>query len=361
MSSTRYSNIPITGGAGFVGSNLAVWLKSRYPDTHVMAADNLRRRGSEANLPRLRAHGIEFLHCDIRNPEDLRLEARPLDLLLECSAEPSVLAGYGDAPDYVIHTNLIGTINCLELVRRTGADFVFLSSSRMYPIGPLNRVRVAEGPTRFVLAAEQNLPGISAQGVAERFPLEDARSLYVASKLCSELLIQEYGAMYGLRYVINRCSVITGPWQMGKVDQGVFALWMAMHYFKRELSYVGWGGQGKQVRDLLHVDDLAELLDTQLRDLDRHNGHIYNVGGGVPVSLSLLEATQFCREITGNTIPIAQIDDNRPADLKLYITDTGKVRAATGWQPRHSPMQTLEAIYRWIQENEPHVRNVWVG
>lgn len=361
----EYRTIVITGGAGFVGSNLALWLKSHAPERRVLAVDNLRRRGSEANLPRLRAHGVEFLHGDIRNPEDLRLEGylggREIDLLLECSAEPSVLAGYGDAPDYVINTNLVGTINCLELARRHRADVIFLSTSRVYPIGALNQIATVEGETRFELADEQPMVGVSARGVAEDFPLEGPRSLYGATKLCSELLLQEYGAMYGLRFLINRCGVLAGPWQMGKVDQGVFALWVAMSYFQGSLAYIGWGGQGKQVRDLLHIDDLAELIDLQLADFAGHTGRVYNVGGGRERSLSLLETTRLCQQITGNSIPVRHIDENRPADLKLYITDTSRVRAATGWTPRRTPEETLRAIYSWIQENEPQVRHLWVG
>ena len=260
----KYGAMLVTGGAGFVGSNMALWFKARYPAMRVIALDNLRRRGSETNLPRLRGGGVEFLHGDIRNPEDLRLDEYRIELIVECSAEPSVLAGYGNAPDYVVNTNLLGTVHCLELARRTGADFLFLSTSRVYPVNTLNAIATEETDSRFTIAHRQELAGVSAPGIAERFPLEGARSLYGATKLCSELLIQEYGAMYGLRYIINRCGVLAGPWQMGKVDQGVFALWVAMHHFERELSYIGWGGQGKQVRDLLHIDDLAELLDLQL-------------------------------------------------------------------------------------------------
>ena len=359
---SRYRNILITGGAGFVGSNLALWLKAHDPDAHIIAADSLRRRGSETNLPRLRAHGIEFVHCDIRNPEDLRLvgDGRKFDLLLECSAEPSVLAGYGDAPDYVINTNLIGTIHCLELARRSGADLIFLSTSRVYPVSTVNRIATEEAETRFVLASEQALTGVSSHGIGEAFPLEGARSLYGATKLCSELLIQEYGAMYGVRFIINRCGVITGPWQMGKVDQGVFALWMAMHYFGRELSYIGWGGQGKQVRDLLHVDDLAELIEAQLARFDSLAGSTFNVGGGLASSLSLLETTALCRAITGRAIPIRQVAETRPADLKLYMTDARRVTQATGWTPRRRPHETLTAIYDWIREAEPAVRHLWL-
>lgn len=356
----EYRHILVTGGAGFVGSNLALWLRRRYPSAEVIAADNLKRKGSETNLPRLRAGGVEFLHCDIRNKEDLRLDQRGIDLILECSAEPSVLAGYGEAPDYLLNTNLLGTINCLELARRTGAHLLFLSTSRVYPIANLNALALRETPTRFTLAPEQAIPGVSERGIGERFPLEGPRSLYGATKLCSELLIQEYGAMYGLRYIINRCGVLTGPWQMGKVDQGVFTLWVALHYFERELSYIGWGGTGKQVRDLLHIDDLADLLEIQLARFEEFSGATFNVGGGFESSLSLLETTALCRAITGKTVPIRQVDTNRPADMALYITDNTRVTAATGWAPRRTPEETLRSIYEWIRDEEPRVRHIWV-
>src|SRR5260370_12105881 len=197
-----------------------------------------------------------------------------------------VLAGCGEAPDYLINPNLVGTINCLELARRSGADLIFLSSSRVYPIASVNRAATYETATRFALSDEQTLPGMSAAGISERFPLEGSRSLYGATKLCSELLIHEYCAMYGLRYVINRCGVIAGPWQMGKVDQGVFALWMAKHYFGGGLAYIGWRGTGKQVRDLRHVDDLAELIDAQLPRFGEGTGDTHSGGRASQLSLS---------------------------------------------------------------------------
>lgn len=359
MLNLQYHSVLVTGGAGFVGSNVAVWLKSHYPHLRVTAADNLRRRGSETNLARLRESGIEFLHCDIRNPEDLRLDHRDLDLIFECSADPSVLAGYGEAPDYVINTNLIGTLNCLELARRTGADFVFLSTSRVYPVSTLNSINTVEMDTRFQLLPDQSVPGVSERGIGEQFPLEGSRSLYGATKLCSELLIQEYGAMYGLRFIINRCGVITGPWQMGKADQGVFAFWLARHYFRQSLSYIGWSGQGKQVRDLLDVDDLAELLEIQLSKMGEIAGRTFNVGGGLQSSLSLLETTQLCQEITGNTVPVEHRAENRPADVKLYITDNSRIHDTLGWRPRHTPRDTLTKLFNWVKASEPLVRHVW--
>ena len=359
MSRITYKHALITGGAGFVGSNLAVWLKTHYPQLRITAADNLKRRGSELNLPRLRENGLEFVHCDIRNPEDLTLFGNDIDLIIECSAEPSVVSGYSDGPNYLINTNLLGTVNCLELARRNQSDFIFLSSSRVYPVEPLNQIATIEGDSRFLIAPRQTITGISEHGVSEKFPLEGVRSLYGATKLCSELLIQEYGAMYNLRYIINRCGVLTGPWQMGKVDQGVFALWMAKHYFGGELSYIGWGGQGKQVRDLLHIDDLAALLNRQMQQIELLSGKIFNVGGGLANSLSLSETTRLCEEITGHKIPIAQVPKNRPDDLKVYITDNAYVTQMTGWTPTYSPSETLTSIFEWLNSSAVRVSYLW--
>ena len=350
----NYRSVLVTGGAGFVGSNLAMNLKRRYPGVRVSALDNLKRRGSELNIPRLRRAGVEFIHGDIRNREDLA--GFEVDLILECSAEPSVLAGYDGSPEYLLNTNLVGTLNCLELARRRGAGFVFLSTSRVYPIGALNGLRYEEDETRFVLDEEQPYPGASALGIAEHFPMKGARSLYGATKLASELFVEEYGAAFDLKTVINRCGVISGPWQMGKVDQGVFALWMARHYFGGELSYIGYGGTGKQVRDFLHVDDLFELVDEQVRDPDHFDGRTLNVGGGLEMSLSLLETTHLCEQITGRKIKIHRRPETRAADVPLYVTDHREVSGLCGWQPERGAKQTLSDIYYWIRENESLVR-----
>lgn len=349
--------IVITGGAGFVGSNLAISFKRDMPSSRVVALDNLKRRGSELNIPRLREAGIEFIHGDIRSPEDLE-QVNSMDVLIECSAEPSVLAGYGSSPLYVTNTNLVGTINCLELARKFKADVVFLSTSRVYPIQKINVLSYLEDDSRFQLNEKQTVPGVSGKGISEQFSLEGARSLYGATKLASELILTEYIDMYGIRGVTNRCGVLTGPWQMGKVDQGVVVLWVARHVYGRKLAYLGFGGTGKQVRDILHVQDLYDLLKLQLNDMGRHSGQNYNVGGGQEVSLSLCELTNLCREATGRTIDIESVPETRVADIKYYISDCTKVMNATGWSPKRQAKEIVQEIADWIEDNKTQLKSI---
>lgn len=359
--------ILITGGAGFVGSSIAIHLKKKYPAYSITCLDNLKRRGSELNIPRLTGQGIRFLHGDIRNREDLYpMEAgsgagEGLTAIIEASAEPSVLAGLDNSPDYLINTNLMGTVNCLYLAAKTKADFLFISTSRVYPIETIERIAFEEEASRFTLSTGQEIKGVSRHGIAEQFPIEGYRSLYGATKLSSEFLIGEFNKFYNIRTVINRCGVLTGPWQMGKADQGVIVLWVARHFWKKELAYFGYGGRGKQVRDILHIDDLCGLIDYQLHHMTEINGRLFNAGGGTEISVSLRELTAICQRVTGNTVPIKEVTEDRTADIRIYITDNSTVTAATGWRPA-TPVETIvRDIYNWIKENENLLKPILIG
>jgi CDP-paratose 2-epimerase len=350
-------DILITGGAGFVGASLAVWLAKRRPDARVVAFDNLARRGSELNLPRLREAGVQFVHGDVRELGDL-LALGPVGQLVECSAEPSVMAGVTSGPGYLVRTNLLGAYHCLELARRDGARVVFLSTSRVYPVRGLREIALEEDATRFRIAEAQRLPGVSAAGISESFPMRGARTLYGATKLSAELLVEEYRETYGLAACVLRFGVIAGPWQMGRVDQGVFAYWALAHAFGRPLRYIGFGGSGRQVRDLLHVDDAAELIDEVLRAPDAWDGLVANVGGGPEVSLSLAETTALCEEISGRRGLVQSSGEERPGDVPLYISDTGKLQGMTSWRPQRSARRILEDVFEWIAGNEALARTI---
>jgi CDP-paratose 2-epimerase len=347
----------ITGGAGFVGSNLAFSLKKKYPDWKIIALDSLKRRGSELNISFLKSVGVEFLHGDIRNKEDLDINEH-LDFIIDAAAEPSILAGLDGTPDYLINTNLNGTVNLLNLAKKHNAGFIFLSTSRVYPIKHLENLNYYEDDFRFELEEVQPVQGCSKNGIAETFPLSGARSFYGTTKLASELLLQEYEAFYDLKAVINRCGVIAGPRQMGKVDQGVVVLWMARHFWKKELSYIGYNGSGKQVRDVIHIDDLFDLVDYELTHFKETAGKIYNVGGGRDISFSLKELTDYCIEITGNKTPVERVLLNREGDIPIYITDHSLVTEETGWHPRRNLQTLLTDIYEWLRKEEKQLKNI---
>lgn len=346
----NYQTILVTGGAGFVGSNLSVLLKTAFPAARVMVCDSLKRRGSELTLGRLREQGVEFFHADIRCPEDLA-QIPAFDLLVDCSAEPSVHAG-GDNPLYLVNTNLLGTVNLLELARRHGAAFLFLSTSRVYPIATINGMNYHATETRFELDAQQHSVGASAAGITEDFPTKGARSLYGATKLAGELLLQEYVYSYGMRGIINRCGILTGPWQMGKTDQGVIALWVARHVFGGALRYMGYGGQGLQVRDILHVEDLFRLVLTQLERPELWDGSVYNIGGGRACSISLKELTGHCEKETGKRVAMGAVAETNPLDVRIYLTDSSHAEAVFGWRPQHSPASIVADLHRWMVDNK---------
>jgi CDP-paratose 2-epimerase len=344
----------VTGGAGFVGGNLSVALAGRHPAWEIAALDNLSRRGSELNLPRLEEAGVEFFEGDVREPDDLRA-AGDFTAIVECSAEPSVLAALDD-PSRSFATNLVGAFNCLERARRCDGFFVFLSTSRVYPIEPLRSLELIETGTRLEPAPRQALPGAGREGISERFPLTGARTFYGATKLAAEHLIEEYANDFGLRAAVDRCGVIAGPWQMGRVDQGVFSWWLLAHLLDLPLDYIGFSGTGKQVRDLLHVDDLVDLVDEQLCEPDRWSGVTANVGGGRECSLSLLEATGLCREVTGNEVAVGAEPATRPGDVPVYLSDCRRLAGLTSWRPKRTPRDVFSDMLDWASAHEDALR-----
>jgi CDP-paratose 2-epimerase len=317
--------------------------------------DNLYRRGSELNLPRLQDNGVQFQKGDVR--ETAAFPVGPFDFLIECSAEPSVLAGSNGSPDYLFETNLVGAYRCLEMARNWKSNFIFLSTSRVYPIAQLEAHSWHEEVTRYVWE-DNGVPGITSHGVAETLDLTGARSLYGYTKLSAEQLIEEYRASYGLKALVNRCGVIAGPWQFGKADQGVAALWVMAHYFERPLCYIGYGGEGKQVRDFLHVDDLCDLVIEQIRHFDLWDGWLGNVAGGFSNTSSLCELTVLCQEATGKKIEIASIPANRPSDLRVFIGNCGRLFSRTAWRPRRNVRQIIQDTSTWVVENAEALRKL---
>jgi len=172
------------------------------------------------------------------------------------------------------------------------------------------------------------------------------------------MLCQEYAAHSNLKIVINRCGVIAGPGQFGKTDQGVFTLWVARHMFGQPLKYTGFGGEGHQVRDLLHPADLSDLIQLQLQSWAAVSGQTFNVGGGPTGSVSLAEFTFLCQEVTAQKVPVTQDLTTSPVDMPWYITNNAKITNALGWRPTRDPREIVVDIAAWIVANRQMLKDL---
>ena len=351
----------LTGGAGFVGANLRVALARRHPGWEIVAFDNLKRRGSELNLPRLREAGVRFVHGDVREPEDL-LALDEIDALVECSAEPSALAGIGrQTPRTRCRTNLLGAYHCLELARRDRAQFVFLSTSRVYPFAaldalayrgdatPLRAGRRAGGARRVPAGCRRGLPARRARAPST------ARPSWPPSCWSTE-----YAAAFGLRTVDrplrrDRRAVADGQGRPGRVH----LLAAAPTTSGSDLRYIGYGG-ARQAGARPAPRRRPGRPDRRAARAPRSAGRRRrsNVGGGREASLSLRETTELCRELTGNSVPVEQPAETAPrrrAHLPVRLRAAVR-RAPTGARARRRAT-ILADILDWIADNERAVRH----
>lgn len=342
--------ILLTGICGFAGSTLARALLAERPGLEISGLDNLSRRGSHLNLAPLRALGIRVEHGDVRNPSDIDA-LPPADALIDCAANPSVLAGVGPGPGsrQLVEHNLAGSLNLLEYCKRHRAAFTLLSTSRVYSIPPLAALPVAVHRGAFVpdpaLAAAGALPaGLTPAGIDESFSTEPPVSLYGATKRASELMALEYGHAFGFPVWINRCGVLAGAGQFGRADQGIFSYWIHSWAARRPLKHIGFDGLGHQVRDCLHPSDLAPLLLAQL-DASAHAStpRVLNVSGGAPAAMSLRQLGAWCADRLGPHT-VASDPAPRPYDLPWMVLDHAAATRAWGWRPRTPVAAILDEI-----------------
>ena len=337
--------ILITGGCGFVGSNLAIYLKKKIRNAQIASLDNLVRKGSRLNKIRLKNHNIKNYNFNIEKFDKFK-KLPKFNLIIDCCAEPAIEASKRET-NRVFNTNLIGTFNVLKKCLKEKTNIIFLSSSRVYSI---NKLR---GITRSLKILK---PLKIKKKIDEKFSVESASSLYGFTKLASEKLIKELFFETRLKYIINRFGVIAGPWQFGKQDQGFVSLWLAKHLFKRKLSYIGFGGYGHQVRDLLHIDDVCEIIYLQIRKLNKINNETFNIGGGPRNSISLKNLTKRCEVLTNNKIRIKKAPRTSIFDIPYYVTDNTKIRKFYNWLPSKNTNEILNDIYFWLKNNKK-VRN----
>jgi len=345
--------ILITGICGFAGSTLALRLREIKSNLEIFGVDNFIRAGSELNRRKLSEAGIRVWHADVRLSEDLAT-LPAADWVIDAAAQPSVLAGTsgsGTNSRQLMQHNLVGTINVLEYCRLHGAGFILLSTSRVYSIPPLAGLKLDISENAFRPAREQLWPeGVSELGVSEKFSTAPPVSLYGASKVCSETLALEYGLTFDLPVWINRLGVLAGAGQFGRADQGIFSYWIHSCAVKRPLKFIGFGGEGFQVRDCLHPRDLGEVLTQQIESPIATSGAITNFAGGRANSMSLRELHNWCEAHYG-VHPVQKEIINRPFDLPWMILDSSLAEKRFGWKPATPLPAILDEIARHAEQN----------
>ncbi|MBV9267423.1 MAG: NAD-dependent epimerase/dehydratase family protein [Acidobacteriaceae bacterium] len=340
----------ISGVCGFVGSRLALALTERAPNTEIVGVDNLLRPGSELNRHELASRGVRFMHGDVRMRSDV--ESLPVcDFVIDAAANPSVLAGVDgrSSARQLCEHNLMGTLNVLEYCRNEKAGLVLLSSSRVYSVQHLATLPMCVADEAFHLRPDPGCltNGVSQEGVAECFPVQQPISLYGATKLSSEIMAIEYGAAFSFPVWINRCGVLTGAGQFGTAEQGIFSYWLHAHAARLPLRYIGFGGYGYQVRDAFHPDDLADLILAQIRR-DPAGNAVYNIGGGPSNTMSLAQLTRWCNERFGVHAPSRDVSP-RPFDIPWIVMDNQRAGNDFQWRPTRSLLSILEEIANHVE------------
>ncbi len=335
--------ILVTGGCGFVGTNLCLHLKKK--KFKVISIDNLSRKGSKYNLNLLKNDNIKNFKIDIANFNNLK-KIPKVDLIIDCCAEAAVEVSKREL-DKVFFTNLVGTFNILKKAKIDKAKLIFLSSSRVYPLTLLSNL---------VKQKKMNKKIRFFKKIDEKFSLDGPRSIYGFTKLSSEMLIEEFSYQFGIKFIINRCGVISGPLQFGKQDQGFVSLWLWRHLNKKKLNYIGYGGKGHQVRDVLHIDDLKKLIFLQIKKLSKINNKIFTVGGSIKNKISLIELTKICQKITGNEIKIGKIKKTSNYDIPIFITNNSKVSKTYGWKVEKDIYEISQDVYKWLSNNKKLIK-----
>jgi CDP-paratose 2-epimerase len=339
-------NYLITGGAGFIGTNVADFYLSQ--NKRVTIFDNLSRSGTEDNVRWLKEcyrDQLTLVKGDVRSLDGEFSElVEQADVVLHLAAQVAVTTSVTDpAEDFEI--NARGTFNVLEAVRKSASRPIVLYSSTNKVYGKMDDLDVVERGGRYVYT---NLD----EGVAVTRPL-DFYSPYGCSKGCGDQYVIDYARIYGLKTVVFRQSCIYGPHQFGIEDQGWVA-WFAIRAMQN-LPFTIYG-DGKQVRDVLYIGDLIAAYDAAIANIEKTSGRAYNIGGGPANTLSLLELVSLLQEQFGRELK-HDFDDWRPGDQLVFISDIREAKADFNWEPRVNVDNGVTKLVDWLSQNKEVVSN----
>jgi len=341
--------ILITGGAGFVGSHLAEYYAKKGEE--VIVLDNLLRAkilGKSTGDPYYNWNylkqykNVRLVRGDIRNFDEVRNLAKDVEAIIHVAAQVAVTTSMAD-PRIDLEINILGTFNVLEAARLNDSAGLFCSTNKVYGDN-VNKIPVIEKETRYEFADPKHKNGIS-----EMFPIDLCEHTpYGCSKLAGDIYAQDYGKIYGLKTAAFRMSCIYGPRQFGVEDQGWVAWFTIATITGKPITIYG---DGKQVRDVLYIDDLVNAFDAFLQSKNQFSEKVFNIGGGPENTLSLLELLDLLEQLTGKRSKI-NLGNWRPSDQKVYISNISKAKEKLGWSPKESPKEGVRKLVNWVLENK---------
>lgn len=331
--------ILITGGAGFIGSNVARSFGEQH--CHLTILDNLSRKGSADNLEWLRQiTTFDFIHKDIRDLgliNTLIAKGR-FDVVIHLAGQVAVTTSL-EQPRMDLEVNTLGTFNILEAIRIYSPETALLNASTNKVYGTLHKFSIRECEKRYCFSDDQ-------LGVNEKEPV-DFHSPYGCSKGAAEQYVLDYSRSYGIKSLSFRQSCVYGERQFGLEDQGWAAWFLIAHLVGRPITVFG---NGKQVRDMLHVDDLVDAYRAAIRNISSVSGETFNIGGGPENTLSLLEYFEFLANLSGREVSYS-LSESRPGDQKVYISDIGRAKSKLSWSPSIDLRSGLRRLYDWVVQN----------
>ncbi len=336
----------IIGGAGFIGCNLAAHLLKKGKD--VVIFDNFSRQGTHSNASWLKTvnHKVKIIHGDIRFDQKKLIKAvKEADIVYHLAAQVAVTTSVVN-PREDFEINALGTLNVLEAARQLKEKPILIFSSTNKVYGQIEGLKLIKGKTRYKYRAYPF-------GISEEQNL-DFHSPYGCSKGTGDQYVRDYARIYNLPTVVFRQSCIYGPHQFGVEDQGWVAWFTIASLLKRPMTIYG---DGKQVRDVLHVADLINAFEMAATQIKKTKGKIYNIGGGFRNTLSLLELIDYLEKLLGEKIKY-DYSDWRPGDQLIYISDIRKAEKEFGWKPKMVVKEGVKDLFNWVKENSGIFENI---
>jgi CDP-paratose 2-epimerase len=350
MKAKDIEKVLVTGGAGFIGSHVAEFYAKE--GNEVIVFDNFSRAeilGKSVGDPlynwsylKNNYPNIRLIKGDIRSFKEIKQATEEIDTIIHTAAQVAVTTSLND-PRTDFEINAIGTLNVLEAARLNDAVVIMCSTNKVYGEN-VNKIPVIKKETRYEYADPKY-----REGIPETFPIDlTGHSPYGCSKLVADIYTQDYAYTYGLKTCVFRLSCIYGERQFGVEDQGWIAWFTIATITGKSITIYG---DGKQVRDVLYIDDLINAFDAFLQRKNQLSGEVFNIGGGPKNTLSLLELLNILEQLTGKRSRMS-FSDWRPSDQKVYISNISKAKEKLNWAPKVGPRKGVERLVNWVLDNK---------